>query len=196
MTELFPFLKGMNGGKKQYWINSNLDFIAMLSEHMEFNDLCQTLHSKPETVVKALQKAEQKHRPAVTKADQALNLGQINSIQISEVHKEVESQADILEYLVSDYTEIKEYLADFLESIGNSHLIMSNLMRKSVSNLTYHIDNTKRSKVSPSKQELPALDGLSVSSGYDLRRAILKPGNKRSVSQHRKPTKRRRPDGV
>ncbi|MFC1954321.1 hypothetical protein ACFLVZ_00655 [Chloroflexota bacterium] len=141
MKELFPELKGLNGGKKQHWINANLDNISMLADIMPFEDLCQILHSKSDTVVKALQKAEKKHRPAIRGAEK-------NSLKIQKVEtdldvfkRELQMQTEVLAGQVEKVGNLQEDLAEFfsiqasLNSFMKKRLLRADLRTSDYSSL-------------------------------------------------------------
>jgi len=200
VKELFPELKGLKGGKKQHWINANLDKISMLAEIMSFEDLRKALYCKEETLTKALQKAEQHHRPTKTKLDKnALEIEKVgNSVGV--IFKELQIQAEVLSETVEKVGFVNETLSEYHGIQARLH----NLMEKQFSgtksnsyvaytpeldpsNFTEHIASTHKRKVGPTSLE--SQDRLRISSGRS-RVQPLRPKIK-GIRKHRSPLRRR-----
>lgn len=71
--EVIPGLKGVKGGDKEKIINQNLDVIAILNDRHGFDVACKVFSSYPKTIIRALDRYNGNHRPAITKRDLALS---------------------------------------------------------------------------------------------------------------------------
>lgn len=161
--ELFPELRGLSGGKKQHWLNSHLDVLATLYEVLPFDQLCSATYCKPETLLKALKKQEGRHRPSLRVAEQALSVANLaNSGQVAN-RQELKLQFELLSEAVNDLDDLKQNLSDFFEAQAHINKLMSNLVQKSRSNLTYHIGSTTRRKVRPTETKSITSSRPSVS---------------------------------
>jgi len=89
MSEVLPELAKLSGGRKQHWINANLDFIAALNDHLGFKDTARVLNMKSDTLSRALIKAEQRHRPVITQADKAMSKAQQADIKANKALAEL-----------------------------------------------------------------------------------------------------------
>jgi len=154
MTQILPGLKDLKGGQKQHWIDSNLDFIDMLHYHVGFDTACLMLNCKPDTLIKALRKAESQHRPAITQAEKALNRAAIAENKAYEAIKELRTQAEILIDAVNRQDLVDKILVEGLESQSRLLSLMAsaivNTGSQSATNFTEHIRYPNKREVVPS----------------------------------------------
>ena len=188
MTELFPGLEKLRGGKKQHWIRSNLDLISALNDNLGFQETARVLNMKSDTLAAALEKSERGHRPGVTLAQKAMNKTLLNSGEIYEIKGELERHAVELDNHFRENRETFEHLQQYFELQAAANTIMSKLLSgvSHASNLTYHIGSPNKRKVGPSK---------AIRSGRLL--LFLDPGRQvpGSVVKKNKPYHRRRSFG-
>lgn len=211
MAELFPYLKGLKGGKKQLWLNSNLDTIAMLAEHMSIDDLCKVLYCKPETVVKALKKAETRHRPTITRLDKAeLRIAGVDN-KINTAMQELEVQAEALMDNIGKTDQLQKNLRKYFEIQSQLSDFMSKLLVQSGRgldvNFTQHIASTNKRKVALTRYSgrvrLPFIKKVGLTSrASDIRlshfnerrsRELLR-SRLKGIMQHRRHSEKRRHD--
>lgn len=128
--ELFPQLAGLKGGKKQAWINANLDTISALSEIVPFDSLCEALHCKADTLARALRHAETKHRPAVTAADKAMLEAQRASNKASMAISELAVQSSALAGLSADLDDMAANLSQYFGMMAQASTMMQKLMSR------------------------------------------------------------------
>jgi len=141
MSDIFPELAKLKGGKKNFWINQNLDLIAALNDHLGFDQTAMVLNMKASTLSRALVRAEGSHRPVVTKAEKAMNRAVLNEGKINEVIKRLNCHAGALnEHFAEDY-QLREYLAQYFKLQAAAHTMMEQLMSSvaHTRDLTYHI---------------------------------------------------------
>lgn len=151
MNELFPHLKGLAGGKKQAWINSNLDHIAMLNEMLGFEETCKALYMKADTLVTALKKAERYHRPEITEANKAFNLAERANNKADNIWKELSIQAEIIKKQLEDNENLRDILTLYFETMANNNLLMAKLCKATQTYFTEHIDRANKRKVGPTR---------------------------------------------
>jgi len=72
MTDLFPELTGLKGGKKQAWVINHLELIWSITDEVGFERAKEILRMKDATLVSALQRAEKSSPAAVTNGKRAL----------------------------------------------------------------------------------------------------------------------------
>jgi len=63
MSEIFPELRHLKGGKKQSWINEHLTVIAALHNELGFEVTRELLNMKSDTLVRALSLSERRRSP-------------------------------------------------------------------------------------------------------------------------------------
>lgn len=171
MAELFPELNGLKGGEKQAWINRNLDLISLLNGQLGFEPTRQVLKMKADTLASALQRAEQHHRPAVTRADRAYNLAQINEAKVNEVLKELSVQAEAISATADELGELKNNLTSYFTLMSQANEVMARLCQSTHTYFTEHTDSLNKRKV-----------GLTTHGSHD-RLALF--SGRQSVSSHR-----------
>lgn len=186
MTDLFPYLKGLPGGKKQEWINSNLDFIAMLNDIVGFEETRKLLYMKPGTLVSALKRAEGQHRPAVTRADKAYNVAQQANNNSYEALRELAVQAEAIAGNSAEVQELKENLTSYFTLMERANGLMAKLCQTTRVYFTEHIDSPHKRKVGPTR--LSSRGRLSIYRGP--RRTAVLPGP--SPHTRNKPLRRQR----
>lgn len=152
MTELFPGLHKLAGGKKQAWINQNLDFIAMLNDNLGFEETAKALHMKADTLSKALVKAERGHRPSVTRADKAYYLAQSACGKADTALGELAVQAEAIACSTEEVQELKTNLTSYFTLISKASELMARLCQSTHSNLTEHIRYKSPRKVGLTKR--------------------------------------------
>lgn len=152
MTDLFPELAKLSGGRKQNWITTNRDLILALYDKFGFEDTARMLHMKQETLTKALQRTEASYRPAITQAEKAMLLAQRADIKADQALGELETQAEVIEGSINEVSELKANLARYFGLMARAHTIMEELMSSvaHVRDLTYHINSQPTKKVGPS----------------------------------------------
>ena len=188
MTELFPGLEKLRGGKKQHWIRSNLDLISALNDNLGFQETARVLNMKSDTLAAALEKSERGHRPSIKESTKAMNKALINSEEIYAIKGELERQGEEIENHIGEDQQLREHLQQYFELQAAANTIMSKLLSgvSHASNLTYHIGSPNKRKVGPSK---------AIRSGRLL--LFLDPGRQvpGSVVKKNKPYHRRRSFG-
>lgn len=147
MTELFPQLVGLKGGVKQHWVNTNLDFIAMLNDHLGFETTCRVLYMKADTLASALKRAEEEHRPAITRADKAYNLAASAEGKADEALRELAVRASALEASFNEVQQVKRNLGGYFTLISKASQLMAELCQATRNNFTYHIVSPPKYKV-------------------------------------------------
>lgn len=152
MTELFPQLAGLKGGVKQHWVNTNLDFITLLNDNLGFDETCRVLHMKADTLASALKRAEDEHRPAITRADKAYSLAQRAEVKADESMHELAVQAEALIGSVNEVGELKQNLTSYFKLLAEVNSVMARLCQATINNLTYHIDSPPKYKVGLTKR--------------------------------------------
>lgn len=142
MSDIFPELAKLKGGRKQAWINENLDLIVAVHDKLEdFDKTAEIFHMKLGTLSRALARAEGHHRPVVTLAQKAMNRGMLNEGKINEVIKEINRHAEALDTHFAEDYQLREYLAQYFKLQAAAHTMMEQLM-SNVSHtrgFTYHI---------------------------------------------------------
>ncbi len=152
---VFPGLKGLAGGKKQHWINANLDLISLLNDNIGFEYTRKALNMKADTLEKALQKAERQHRPAVTKAERAMNRTLVVESKLNEIIPELERQAVELSEHVADDIDLRKNLSDFFRLQASANSMMAEIVQRqgyTSPDLTYHIISPNGHKVGPTAE--------------------------------------------
>jgi hypothetical protein len=191
MKELFPHLKGMNGGKKQHWINSNLDIISMLNDIMPFDDLCKALYCKADTLSKALQKAEGHHRPTITKTEKnQLHIQKVEN-KVDVLFQEQAVEAEVLAEQVDRVGNLEDNLANYFSAQAHLNTIIARLVSrsKSPSDITYHISSAHKRKVGPTSRNVK----LVRHSFSGLGRLQLPRPRTKETQHRRQPLKKRWP---
>lgn len=200
MTEVLPGLETLKGGQKQHWIDTNLDFIDMLNYHVGFDTACLMLNCKPDTLIKALRKAESQHRPAITQAEKALNRAALAENKAYEAIKELRTQAEILIDAINRQDLVDKILVEGLESQSRLLSLMAsaivNTGSQSATNFTEHINSARKRKVgltprrervrlSISRKARLTLERQSKLSYSDRERLQLSRPLQRVTNQHR-----------
>jgi len=134
VADLFG-LGSLAGGKKQQWVNANLDLITALNDHLGFQETQKALSMKPETLSRALQKAEKHHRPSITRADKAMNKSIVNETKLNEVVSEITRQGEALEQHTEADQQLLNHLVQFYELQSRANAMMADLVK---SNLMLH----------------------------------------------------------
>lgn len=137
-----PGLKGLKGGEKQVWIKSNLQLITTLYDNYGFEATCKACIMKPETLTKALKKADRADRPSYRKAEQAYNSAFLANEKIYKLMPEFERINDKLDQHFNDDVELRRMLADFFQLSAKLNSMAAQLVEKqgyNMSNLTEHI---------------------------------------------------------
>lgn len=146
----FP-ARGLHGGKKQSWINANLDTIAGVHSALGFEQTCQLFNMKADTLISALQKQGKRHKPAVTKADKAFNLAYLNETRIHDLTKEVYTAFEFLSNFSEDFQTHLKQLENYFTVQAKTNELMANLCKDmSTSRVTYfteHIFSKARREV-------------------------------------------------
>lgn len=149
MSELFPELAGLAGGKKQHWIESNLDLISMVQDAIGFDRACEIFHMKADTLSNALKRAEEHHRPMVTRADKAYNLAQVADGKASEALKELAIQAEVVAGTIEDVDQLKQNLTSYFKLNAELNRVMAGLCQSRRVYFTEHIGSAHKRKVGP-----------------------------------------------
>ena len=152
MSEIFPELAKLKGGKKNFWINRNLDLVAGLNDTIGFDTTARVLHMKADTLSRALVRAEGHHRPQITLAEKALNRGVLHEGKINDIIKQLNRHAGEFEQHVEDDNQLREHLEKFYQLQAAANTIMAELISSTrhARNLTYHIISPPHKKVGPS----------------------------------------------
>jgi hypothetical protein len=189
MSAVLPGLAKLTGGRKQAWINSNLDFIAALNDHLGFKETARVLNMKTETLSRALVKAEQGHRPAITQADKAMSRAQQADIKANKALQELHRQGEALNIHFGTDQQLREQLSQFFELQSRANSLMAQLVR-SVPDLTYGLGSAPKTKVGLSKRKRSVR--LSVFRGP---RSLAQLPGPVKINSHRRYLRRRSRDG-
>lgn len=152
MTDMFPELKGLCGGKKQAWINRNMDVIVALADKLEFEKVAAFFKMKPGTLSRALMKAEGQHRPVITKADKAISKAAMAEVRSYEAVKKLNEYASALNEIVEHDDRRWNYLTNLF--IAQSRMLemaaqfmLNDETGSNRRNFTEHISCAPRHKV-------------------------------------------------
>ena len=152
MSEIFPELRHLKGGKKQSWINEHLTVIAALHNELGFEVTRELLNMKSDTLVRALSLSER--RPAITQAEKAMNRALRAEGKANDALGELEVQSEVLQDQITEISDLKDNLARYFDVQGQLNTMMSKLISsvKRSRNLTYHINSKSNRKVGPSNR--------------------------------------------
>lgn len=134
---LFPYLKGLNGGKRQRWNNENLDKIPVWVDMLGFDRFCFEAYTTRDSLTKTLNKAERQDRKSVTKAEKAMNQAYIANRNFYQLQPQVDSLVKQLDRHIEDDKEFRKVIAESYQLlslftgrtaqlIGDRDYIMSN----------------------------------------------------------------------
>ena len=176
MTEIFPELAKLKGGKKNFWISRNLDLVAALNDTIGFDTTAKVLHMKADTLSRALVRAEGHHRPQITLAEKALNRGVLHEGKINDIVDKLNRHAAEFDEHVEDDNQLREHLEKFYQLQAAANTIMAELMSSTrhTRNLTYHIISKPLRKVGPSLRagSSPLFPGNKKRSGFLLSQGV------------------------
>lgn len=155
MTEVFPGLSGLKGGKKQVWVNANLELITLLNDQLGFDQTCRMLYMKAGTLSSALKKAEGRHRPTVTLAQKAMSRVLMTDGRLEGLGRVVHEQGEILETHLADDYRLRANLSNYFGLLAQANALMQELIMSTTTkgndpNFTYHIGRASKHKVGPS----------------------------------------------
>lgn len=154
-------LAGLKGGKKQHWISTHLKEIEMLYDMLGPEQTRKALYMKPETLEKALQKAERTDRRSYRLADQAMNKAIIASEKYYQLRPEVDNLVQQLGRHIDDDQEFRKHLSDYFQLQAAA----SSMMAKIVQNQDYIMSSADRHNVSPTPEKLSHKDTITIKAG-------------------------------
>lgn len=161
---VMPGLENLKGGKKQHWINANLNFISSTYERFGLEYTKAIFNLKDETLNKALQRSENKHRPAVTMAEKAFNSAFMANEKYYKLQPEVDEIISTMSAHISNDQQLRQTLSDFFQLQAKLNSMVSDLVLKqdyNMSNFTEHILWKESREVRPTRPEL-TLNGIKV----------------------------------
>lgn len=164
----FPELKGLNGGKKQQWINDHLDLIESVERNAGFEAAMEAFNMRPNTLVKALKKAGSKRRPIITPADKAMNKAIIVEEKLYELRPEVEQLTDAMLQHDQDDDQLRQTLSDFFQLQAKLNAMAAELVQKQPRNTSYfteHISSPNRLEVDSTHNTLSLSDVKQLKDG-------------------------------
>ena len=155
MSEIFPELAKLKGGKKNFWISQNLDLVAALNDTMGFDATARVLNMKADTLSRALVRAEGHHRPQVTKAEKALSRVALNEGKIYDLAKIVNGHSEALTQCFAEMRQVRDNLSRYFQLQSAASALMAEVMSNvkttpDVPSFTQHIFLSPKRKVGPS----------------------------------------------
>lgn len=189
MSELIPGLKHLAGGKKQNWINNNMELIASLNEAIGFNETAKHLHMTPATLARALERQEKYSRPVITKAEKALANANLNKYKIDNLTGMIERQIKSFETHCEDDLQLREQLGQYFGMMAAANALMQELVTGVKKSLTLRNIYSRADKRKVGLTRLNPRGRLLLCHGPGLRQL---PGPAIRVTNHHRVSKRGR----